>query len=192
VADFESDDIDQGVGDMAALACIETASRAASPASGAKSIKDALKEAAAWWGWQGYVRHDSATETDYITTTYIRHGEIFVYTLTANERLRRAGIHVTSPIEVPGPRIVDAVLVANYFNARTATGSYHVAENGDLCYLWAVSVAGASVTVELFRMLRDAANKAFDDNYKPFLDAAFTTNSASRIVEKHRIFSRKD
>jgi hypothetical protein len=177
---------------MGALASIDMPVRAVRPDSGARSITDALKEAAAWWGWQGYVRRDAATETDYITTTYIRHSEIFVYTLTANEKLRRAAIHVTSPIEAPRPRIVDVVLIANYFNARTSTGSYHVADNGDLCYQWAVGVADASVTVDLFRMLRDAANKAFDDTYTPFLDAAFTTNSTSQIIEKHRIFSRKD
>ncbi len=177
---------------MAALAYKEMDSRASPPGSRNKTIKETLKEAVSWWGWQDHVRYDGESETDFVTTTYIRHDEIFVYTLTASEKLRRVGIHVTSPIEVPKARITDAILVANYFNARTAIGGYHVAENGDLCYQWAVSVAGSPVTVDLFRVLRDAANKAFGDNYKPFLDAAYTSNSASQIIEKHRIFSRKD
>jgi hypothetical protein len=174
---------------MEALAATESVSRAPICGRDARVIKNILKEAIDRWGWQDRIRHDSKTETDFIATTYIKHNEAFVYVLTTNEKSRRVGIHVNSPIQIPAHRIVETILVANYFNTRSATGSYHVTELGDLCYRWTISVADVQPSVELFRALRDAATHAFEQTYNPFLTAAFTTCAPSEITRKFEFLS---
>ncbi len=174
---------------MEAVVFAEPRPHAPAPVQNGTAIKDILKEAINWWGWQERIRYDAETGTDFVTTTYIKHNEAFVYALTSNEKARKVGIHVSSPIQVPPVRIVETILVANYFNMRSTTGGYHVTGAGDLCYRWVLSVAGTQPSIETFRALRDAANKAFEETYTPFLTAAFTAHKASDITRKFEIFA---
>jgi hypothetical protein len=173
---------------MAALACTKPVTRTPALGKEKKPLGDVLSEAVNCWGWQNRILHDNESETDYVTTTYIRHNQAFEYTLTASEKFQKVGIHVNSPIQIPMSRMVEVVLVANYFNMRSTMGGYYVTAGGDLCYRWAISVAGTQASVELFRALRDSANKSFDKPYNSFLSAAFTASSARDIIQKFQIF----
>jgi hypothetical protein len=174
---------------MEALAVTQSVCRAPIRGRDARAIKDVLKEAIDWWGWQDRIRHDAKSETDFVATTYIKHNEAFVYVLTTNEKSRKVGIHVDSPIQIPASRVVETMLVANYFNIRSTTGSYHVTESGNLCYRWTISVAGVQPSLELFRAMRDAATNAFEETYNPFLTAAFTSSAPSEITRKFEFLS---
>lgn len=153
-----------------------------------REIRDVLLEAISHWGWQERIRHDPDTQMDFVSTIYIKHNDAFTYTLTSCERHKKVGIHITSPIQAPKARLQETIVVANYFNARSMAGSYHVTGAGDLCYLWMVSIAGLPLGIDIFRTLRDAGNKAFDESYNSFLTAAFTNKRASEVIQNHQAF----
>jgi len=155
------------------------------------ALKDVLKEAIERWGWQERIQYDAESETDFVGTSYIKHNKAFVYTLTTNEKSHKISIHVNSPIQVPIVRIAETAFIANYFNIYSTTGSYYVTGSGDICYRWTLSVAGTKASVEMFRALRDAANKAFEEKFNSFLTAAFTNNSALEIIQKYQMLSSK-
>jgi len=153
------------------------------------ALKDVLNEAIERWGWQERIQHDVESGTYFVGTTYIKHNKAFVYTLTTNDKFHKIGIYVKSPIQAPIDRIVESSLIANYFNIYSTAGSYYVTWSGDICYRWTLSVAGAQASVEMFRALRDAANKAFEETYNSFLAAAFTNSSALEIIKKYQLLS---
>jgi len=155
------------------------------------TLKDVLNEAIKRWGWQERIQHDVESETDFVGTTYLKHNKAFVYTLTTNDKFHKIGIYVKAPIQAPIDRIIESSLIANYFNIYSTTGSYYVTESGDICYRWMLSVAGTQASVEMFRALRDAASRAFEETYNSFLAAAFTSSSVLEIIQKYQMLSSK-
>jgi hypothetical protein len=151
-------------------------------------LRETLRNAISYWGWQERICHDPTSQTDFVSTTYIKHNGEFCYTLTSCEKNRTIGIHVTSPIQIPRVRITDTLLVMNYFNAQNTTGSYYVSNAGDLCYRWEISVFGGPIGIEAFRTLRDAGKKSFEGTYNSFLTAAFTNKPALEIIQNHQAF----
>lgn len=173
---------------MASTSCLKSPADGHARGREPTPMRDVLQDTIFSWGWQDRIQHDPESGSDFVTTIYIRHGEPFVYTLTVNESRRKLGIHVNSPIQIPNARKRDAVLIANYFNIRSATGSYHITETGDLCYQWMLFAIGAKPDIGGFKALRDDANRAFDQTYTPFLTAAFTESPAAQIIEKLEFF----
>lgn len=177
---------------MASASRLHSAAPGFLPHRDARSLKEVLQETIHSWGWQDRIQRDAATGSDFVTTIYIRHGESFIYTLTVNEGRRRFGIHVNSPIQIPPGRKIEALLVANYFNTRSLTGAYYVTDTGDLCYQWMLFASlGAEPDIGAFKILRDDANKAFEQSFTPFLTAAFTASPAAEIISKFEFFRSK-
>ncbi len=176
---------------MSSTSCLEMPVGGHMRGKAQKPMREVLEDTIFSWGWQDRIQHDPHTGSDFVATIYIRHGEPFVYTLTVNESRRKLGIHINSPIQIPSARKKEAVLIANYFNVRSATGAYHVTETGDLCYQWMLFAIGVQPDIGVFKALRDDANRAFDQAYTPFLTAAFTENPAPQIIEKLEFFWSK-
>ncbi len=176
---------------MTSTSCLQSPARGHMPGRDRKTMRDVLQDTIFAWGWQDRIQHDPESGSDFVTTIYIRHGEPFVYTLTVNESRHKLGIHINSPIQIPNGRKKEAVLIANYFNIRSATGSYHITETGDLCYQWMLFAIGAQPDIGVFKALRDDANRAFDQTFTPFLTAAFTASPAPEIIQKLEFFCSK-
>jgi hypothetical protein len=143
-----------------------------------------MKDAISWWGWQEQVCHDETTGTDFVTAKYVKHNGSFFLTFTANEKLQRVGVHVSSPIHVSDNRLKETAIIVNYFNTQSVTGFYYVSQEGDLCFLWNSCVAKGLASGDLFAKLRFAAVHAFETQFNTFLSAAYTNQSATEIIRK--------